>query len=113
MQEIDTISMSSVREVEVNIQSSCTYQPAWLDATNWEVSASETDYPCNVLEPGTTIRIAPMARQYGGWNEAHFHPNLRLPLGCNVGTGVVVMLEGKNKKIFDYSAADQSHSAHS
>jgi hypothetical protein len=57
-----------------------------------------SDHPCSMLEPGTTIRISPMARQYGGWNEAHFHPNLRLPLECNAGTGVTVLLEGETGK---------------
>lgn len=86
--------MSSMREIEVNIPSACTYLPAWLDASTWTVSlSSQSDYPCNMLQPGTTIRIMPMTRQFGGWDEAHFHPNLRLPLGCNAGAGVTVMLE--------------------
>ncbi len=88
--------MSSMREVEVYIPSACTYLPAWVDASTWTVStSSKSDYPCNILEPGTSIRIMPMTRQYGGWDEAHFHPNLRLPLGCNAGAGVTVMLEGE------------------
>lgn len=50
---------------------------------------------CVALAEGTTIRVAPMERSRGGWDEEHFHEHLRLPEGSNVGKGMVVMLEGE------------------
>jgi hypothetical protein len=94
---------SSVREVEVLLPSAGSYIPAWVTISAdeaWSVSPSKINdkaIPCNALEPGTSIRIAPMTRQYGGWNEEHFHSSLRLPLECSPGQGVTVLLEGKKK----------------
>lgn len=46
------------------------------------------------MDPETILRVAPMTRQFGGWNDAHFHPQLRLTLGeCNPADGIVVTLE--------------------
>jgi len=81
--------------------SSCIYQAdCWItpyDDQPWSIAESkgEDSYPCNMLEAGTTIKIAPMEKQYGGWNQAHFHSNLCLPINCNAETGVVVVLEGE------------------
>ena len=50
---------------------------------------------CVALAEGTTIRVAPMERSRGGWDEEHFHEHLRLPEESNVGKGMVVMLEGE------------------
>mmetsp|Transcript_7249 Transcript_7249/g.8265 ORF Transcript_7249/g.8265 Transcript_7249/m.8265 type:complete len:658 (-) Transcript_7249:192-2165(-) len=92
--------MSSVREIEVMAASSCIYQSdCWITTYSdqpWSFTESKRDensYPCNRLEVGTTIKIAPMKKQYGGWNQAHFHDNLSLPMNCNGETGVVVVLE--------------------
>eukprot|EP00547_Thalassionema_nitzschioides_P009810 CAMPEP_0194228754 /NCGR_PEP_ID=MMETSP0156-20130528/43535_1 /TAXON_ID=33649 /ORGANISM="Thalassionema nitzschioides, Strain L26-B" /LENGTH=627 /DNA_ID=CAMNT_0038961273 /DNA_START=698 /DNA_END=2578 /DNA_ORIENTATION=- len=90
----------SGREVERTAPSSCVYETeCWITPHGdqpWEPSAfrsGESDLPCCRLEPETTVKIAPMDREYGGWNEEHFHSNLRLPMECNVGKGVVVVLE--------------------
>lgn len=58
---------------------------AWNVITN-----TTTGQPCTILDPDQIIRVAPMNRQYGGWNDAHFHPQLRLPLECNTAHGMVV-----------------------
>ena len=50
--------------------------------------------PCIILPQDTVVRVAPMARQYGGWTNVHFSPQLRLPLECPCGNGMVVTLEG-------------------
>lgn len=50
---------------------------------------------CMMMASGTTVRVAPMERSRGGWDDEHFHEHLRLPEGSNVGKGMVVMLEGE------------------
>jgi hypothetical protein len=50
---------------------------------------------CTALSPNQTIRISPMERTRGGWDQEHFHTNLRVPEGNEVGRGMVVMLEGE------------------
>lgn len=90
----------SFREVESGTVASCVYESeCWItphEDQPWALSefrSEESGLPCCRLETGTTIKIGPMARQYGGWNEDHFHNNLRLPIECNVSKGVVVLLE--------------------
>jgi hypothetical protein len=86
--------MTTIRELEVQLPATCSYQSSWLDTSHWHASASPSDCPCTISEPGTTIRISPMTKQFGGWNEAHFHSKLRLPLECRVEKGILVLFEG-------------------
>lgn len=58
--------------------------------TDHEVKAAK----CTALSENQTIRIPPMERERGGWDEEHFHVNLRVPEGSVVGRGMVIMLEG-------------------
>ncbi len=51
---------------------------------------------CMMLASGTTVRVAPMERSRGGWDDEHFHEHLRLPEGSNIGKGLVVMFEGES-----------------
>jgi len=53
---------------------------------------------CQVLEGGTSIRVAPMERACGGWSSDHFHEHLRLPEGSPVGKGMVVLLEAMGRE---------------
>lgn len=88
------------KEVERTSASECTVEAGWVNPSTdsaWHVSEkreSETSLPCHRLEIGARVRIAPMDRQFGGWNQIHFHPNLRIPLECTVGKGITVTLEG-------------------
>jgi hypothetical protein len=77
---------SSAREVEHRSASACQV----LD--NLEDSGAAV--PEVYLAEGTSIRVAPMERSLGGWDDEHFHPLLKLPPGSNVSNGMVVTLEG-------------------
>lgn len=57
-------------------------------------STAEERLVCHYLRPGTNLRVLPIEYEYGGWSEEHFHHNLRLPVQCHVGKGVVCLLEG-------------------
>jgi hypothetical protein len=91
--------MLSFTEKVVPSALSASYQPAFVTASaneDWttSLSSSEGSLVCTTLAEGVTIRVNPMARQYDGWNEAHFHSHLRLPMECSIAKGVVVTLEG-------------------
>ena len=83
---------------EVTSTSAATFASAHVEASPdqaWIVQeATGSGQPCAILDPDTVIRVNPMNRQYGGWNDAHFHPQLRLPLECNTGDGIFVTLQG-------------------
>lgn len=53
--------------------------------------------PYTEINPGTTIRISPMEWKCGGWDEEHFHPNLRIPINRSSSSGsnkgIVITLE--------------------
>jgi len=52
--------------------------------------------PFTALPKGTTLRIQPMEWHCGGWDDEHFHSNLRLPLSSSSASqnkGMVVTLE--------------------
>ena len=71
-----------------------------MDETETSMSTSTTEktndnvVPVVKMAEGTTVRIAPMERKCGGWDEEHFHEMLKIPDGCAVGPGMVVTLEG-------------------
>jgi hypothetical protein len=50
---------------------------------------------CTALSSRESIRISPMEKTRGGWDDEHFNVNLRVPEGSVVGRGMVVMLEGE------------------
>ena len=86
---------------EVTSASAATFSSAFVEASPdepWHVVDKQTDLPCVVSQPDTVVRISPMNRQYGGWNDAHFHPQLRLPPECPTGQGLVVTLEGTHNR---------------
>jgi hypothetical protein len=93
--------MSSFTEKVVPSALSASFHQAFVTATaneDWTTttsSSSEASLVCTTLAEGVTIRVNPMARQYDGWNEAHFHSHLRLPMECSIAKGMVVTLEGK------------------
>jgi hypothetical protein len=101
--------MTSIRELEVQLPATCVYQNSWLNTSDWNASASPSDFPCTISEPGTTIRISPMTKQFGGWNEAHFHSNLRLPLECPVEKGILVLFEGMAIHVQSFLILTSSH----
>lgn len=66
------------------------------DAISSENSSKEEQVlACTYLHSETIIRIKPMEYYCGGWDEEHFHHQLRLPIECHVGKGIVCLLEGK------------------
>ena len=100
---------SRVREVEHTSASQCEYETKTSyvtksgDGGTWQepaeppteaAAATAASVPTVVLKEGTTIRVAPMDRKCGGWDDEHFHDRLRLPEGCNAGRGLVVTFEG-------------------
>lgn len=50
---------------------------------------------CTALSSRESIRISPMEKTRGGWDDEHFNVNLRVPEGSVVGRGMVIMLEGE------------------
>jgi hypothetical protein len=82
---------------EIQEASAATFASGTIDASSpdfpWSLG-KEGGQSCILLDPDTVIRVAPMARQYSGWNNVHFSPQLRLPLESPVGHGMVVTLEG-------------------
>lgn len=114
--------MSSTREIEHHSASAATFttNTALLTPTQWRIATAD-DYegeyasllkpgdddaapstnteaavtPCTALSSNQSIRISPMERSHGGWDDVHFHTGLRIPEGGNVGRGLVVMLEGE------------------
>lgn len=64
---------------------------------------------CTALAEGITIRVAPMEKSRGGWDEEHFHERLRVPEGSVVGRGMVVMLEGESQDWQSVNARVSSH----
>jgi len=95
--------MTSTFEREVQSTASASFEAAFVSATaheEWTTSPnpSEGSLPCTSLPEGTTIRVNPMNRQYNGWNEAHFHTNLRLPMECSIAKGLVVTLEASARE---------------
>ncbi|KAL3796701.1 hypothetical protein HJC23_010001 [Cyclotella cryptica] len=112
--------MSSSREIEHRSASACTFHPATaiLTPSQWRLSASSESeefaslldrgedhddddsnnkaitVKCTASAEGSTIRVSPMEKSRGGWDEEHFHERLRVPEGSVVGRGMVVMLEG-------------------
>eukprot|EP00566_Odontella_aurita_P036601 CAMPEP_0113600338 /NCGR_PEP_ID=MMETSP0015_2-20120614/42653_1 /TAXON_ID=2838 /ORGANISM="Odontella" /LENGTH=745 /DNA_ID=CAMNT_0000508587 /DNA_START=424 /DNA_END=2661 /DNA_ORIENTATION=+ /assembly_acc=CAM_ASM_000160 len=91
-----------VREVERRAASACDFETSVQYVTKssegaWGVIGSESDgggaVPTSLLEGGTTIRVAPMERSRGGWDDEHFHDKLRVPEGSSAGRGLVVTLE--------------------
>ena len=101
---------SRVREIEHRSASACSYEPSTVTITDeaWILkSPADTDeqltdsnsenqsesVKCTLLSPGTSIRVAPMERATSGWSTEHFHQNLKLPEGSNVGRGIIVQFE--------------------
>ena len=92
-------------EVERQTADTCDYEPAHVKVADWTVVESDSNggddgqngitLGCNRMALNTTVRIAPMDRQYGGWDSVHFHPNLRLPMDISPSKGVTIMLEGE------------------
>jgi hypothetical protein len=104
--------MLSFTEKVVPSALSASYQPAFVTASaneDWttSLSSSEGSLVCTTLAEGVTIRVNPMARQYDGWNEAHFHSHLRLPMECSIAKGVVVTLEGNCNLLTDCTISSQ------
>ena len=95
--------MSSRRDIEHRSASACSFHPATaiLAASQWRLSASHDDtndeavVQCTAMAEGSTIRVSPMEKSRGGWDEEHFHERLRVPEGSVLGRGMVVMLEGE------------------
>lgn len=82
---------------EIREASAATFASGTIDAESPDVPWSllkEGGQPCVFLDPDTVVRVVPMARQYSGWTNVHFSPQLRLPLESPVGRGMVVTLEG-------------------
>jgi hypothetical protein len=97
---------SRVREVEHRSASACSYESSTISITDdaWIIKSSNNDtdeqltddenlVKCTLLSPGTSIRVAPMERATSGWSTEHFHQNLKLPDGSNVGRGIIVQFE--------------------
>ena len=95
-----------MREVERRSASACNCESSTVnfstptDLENVKARWTETEctgadtVPFSSIESGTTIRVAPMERARGGWDDEHFHDDLRVPDGSPVGRGLVVTLEG-------------------
>ena len=73
---------------------------ATADGTTAEEGETRAVIKCTSLSGNQSIRISPMERTRGGWDAEHFHVNLRVPEGCDVGRGMVVMLEGEFLSFF-------------
>ena len=113
--------LSSTREIEHHSASAATFttNTALLTPTQWRIATAD-DYdeggeyasllnnpgdastnaeaavtPCTALSSNQSLRISPMERSHGGWDDVHFHTGLRIREGGNVGRGLVVMLEGE------------------
>jgi hypothetical protein len=69
------------------------------DTSPSEKNSKEQVLSCTHLRSGTFIRIQPMEYYCGGWAEEHFHHQLRLPIECHVGKGIVCLLEGKKETL--------------
>ena len=67
-----------------------------VNTTSNATTGKKVVMKCTMLTEGTSIRVAPMEKSRGGWDDEHFHEHLRLPEGSNVGKGMVVMLEGES-----------------
>lgn len=102
------LASSRIREVEHRSASACTYESSTVSITPdaWTIKSPDdadditaddvddaTTTKCSLLSPGTTIRVAPMERATSGWSTEHFHQNLKLPDGSNVGRGIIVQFE--------------------
>lgn len=110
----NTLSHSPIREIERPSASVCNYILSSIIVTasqnendgtvGWteEPVTSTTNHTDTCTTPymstkeGTTIRISPMERACGGWNEEHFHPHLRVPLPSHpmtVPRGIIVTFD--------------------
>lgn len=103
------MSYSSIRKS----LSTCEVHQGFLMAqehASWKLSenASTTEIPptattaiteerlsCHYLRSGTVLQVMPIEYEFGGWSEEHFHHDLRLPVECHVGKGVVCLFEGE------------------
>ena len=110
--------MSSSREIEHRSASTAVFSSthAWLTPTQWRVVTNDDDMAedvpeetkavkCTFLSDNQSIRIAPMEKSRGGWDDEHFHTNLRIPEGSEVGRGMVVLLEGECVLVVVYVSA--------
>ena len=100
---------SRVTEIEHHSASACGYEESNIEVSSsngegqWqEESSSSTSsvLPVVKLKSGTTIRVSPIERKCGGWDNEHFHENLKLPSDSNHSLGMVVTLEGKYNYYF-------------
>ncbi len=71
--------------------------------------SSFTQLPITNLTPNTTIRIAPMEWNCGGWAEEHFHESLRLPSSSPVSRGILVKLQAKARECVTVALSPQPH----
>jgi len=111
------------REIEHRSASACTFTvtTAILSPSVWrpisEFDDAENlpdDYSaakCTALAEGSSIRVSPMEKSRGGWDEEHFCTGLKLPEGSAVGRGMVVMLEGEfvQVDIVSFSVLSSAH----
>jgi hypothetical protein len=64
-------------------------------------AAADATAACRAIAPGTTVRVPPMERTYGGWSADHFHERLRVPEGTTTGKGggaIFVFLESRSSE---------------
>ena len=97
---------SRVTEIEHHSASACRYEESNIEVSpnedgQWQEDESPSSaLPVVKLKSGTTIRVSPIERKCGGWDNEHFHEDLKLPTESNYSLGMVVTFEGKYNQIF-------------
>jgi len=94
---IPTVNETAIIKPNENDANQWTELPSSTDTTNLNSNAViHSIVPFTSLPEGTSLRIPPMEWHCGGWDDEHFHSNLRLPLTSSATSqnkGMVVTLE--------------------
>jgi len=99
-------------ETNNNDNNNTTDQWNWIDDSSASLDpAAATTVPTTKLSNTTSIRIAPMEWNCGGWAEEHFHEQLKLPPSSSntPSKGIIVKLEAKARECVAVALSPQPY----